>query len=390
MGQKLYQETQEGSIKFISHRKGEVRIPNYVYDLWLPLIGATAIGVYSVYCRLERENVVKAMSKRRIAKLCRIGTKRLDAINDMLEDCGFITITEPTGFERLMHWTTEIAVYDAPDVVSKTLIEKYQQPSGYEILSPWLQKDEIETPTDASETPNNVSVNTKQCIDNAPNNASNVVSLGLNSLEVELRSNLNADSSESGTDVPPIDKSLLDSRGIMVYEFVDNEYTEFTCCCGSTLDVRTLPKRKCKCPVCDTPIQIHDSHGNITHKPFYAAKPKRVLGDIIPDCPEKLADIPYQTNEQASKIKIMLAQNKGLLLSSLNWAANMYVSSGWGWRQLVDNGITAAANKIGIAQKPDVVEQQPQPQPSPTPKKVMVRIIPNDYDRAMAKVFDGK
>ena len=119
MGQKLYHPTANGGIQFRSERKpGDVRIPNYVYDLWMPLLGAEAIGVYAVYCRLEMGGSVKKITLGELANACRIGKGKLDEINDRLQTCGFIKIVKPTGAARLMHWTTEITVLDPPMTVS--------------------------------------------------------------------------------------------------------------------------------------------------------------------------------------------------------------------------------------------------------------------------------
>ena len=103
MGRKLYEITPGGGIKFTSHRMGQVRVANYVYDLWLPILGARGVAVYSVYCRLEREGVVKAITQADLARACRIGPDTLRGINEQLEECGFIKITKPVGHKRLMH-----------------------------------------------------------------------------------------------------------------------------------------------------------------------------------------------------------------------------------------------------------------------------------------------
>lgn len=144
-GKKLYSKTDSGGIKFSSGRRpGEVRIPNYVYDLWLPLIGTDALTVYAVYCRLEREDTVKAITLDTIAKCCRIGKATLYKANAKLQDCGFIVVKSPQGNARAHHHTTEITVNDPPQEVKAGLIEKYKADSGYEPLSKWL----VSNPTD--------------------------------------------------------------------------------------------------------------------------------------------------------------------------------------------------------------------------------------------------
>lgn len=158
----LYEAT-EGGIRFTSDRRpGEVRIPNYVYDLWLPLLGATTLGVYTLYCRLERENVVKGLKLNDIARICRIGKVVLQRINDTLAECKFIKLVSPEGHKRLAHLTTEIIVLDPPSQVSKEIID-YCKPNGdYEPVTPWLVNGQVlsrtsdgsnkNAPTGSSET----------------------------------------------------------------------------------------------------------------------------------------------------------------------------------------------------------------------------------------------
>lgn len=136
---KIYQIHDDGSIAFRSERKsGEVRIPNYVYDLWLPLLGIEAIGVYTLYCRLEYEGGVTRITQDRLAKMCRTSKSTLRRHNDTLQSCGFIEIKSPTGKDRLKHYTTEIVVKDPPKEVDAILIRQYQIKSGYEPLTNWL------------------------------------------------------------------------------------------------------------------------------------------------------------------------------------------------------------------------------------------------------------
>jgi len=188
MGKKLYEKSQSGNFRFKTTRKiGDVRIPNYVYDLWMPLVGATAIGVYGTYCRLEREGSVKAITMADLAKACRIGTDKLRTINETLEECGFVSITKPEGAARLMHFTTEITTHNPPFVIPKKLIEKLAITSGYEVLSKWLveendQEDEDQTPS--SENLDGFSEEPNQALDEDLSGSPKVVALGLQPLEV--------------------------------------------------------------------------------------------------------------------------------------------------------------------------------------------------------------
>lgn len=173
MGKKLYHPTAEGGIAFKSTRQPwEVRIPAWVYDLWMPLVGAEAMGVYALYCRLEMNDGVRGITMRDIARAARIGDKRLSDINKALQDCGFITVNKPDGAKRLMHWTTEIIVHDPPQDIAATTIQKYQHPQGYTPVSKWLVGD-------APETPSSVSDDTDQCDRNQSDGVSNIGTLGL-------------------------------------------------------------------------------------------------------------------------------------------------------------------------------------------------------------------
>lgn len=186
---KIYHIDESGNIAFRSERKsGEVRIPNYVYDLWLPLLGIEAIGVYTLYCRLEREETVKAITQDRIARLCKMGKVKLREINDRLQECGFITVKVPKGRARANHHTTEIVVKDPPSQVDAVLIRTYQSDSGYEPLTTWLC--EVENHEMYSVLPYEVldrtSRSSEQNVVEVPDRTSTIVaSLSVTSLEVE-------------------------------------------------------------------------------------------------------------------------------------------------------------------------------------------------------------
>ncbi len=173
-GRKFYHPTAEGGIRFSSERKaGYVQIPNYVCDMWTPILGVAALGVYVNYARLEREGSVKAITLDDLAAAFRVGKKTLMDINDKLADCGFIRVDRPTGHKRLMHWTTNIAVLDPPQEVSAQLIEKYG-PKRYEVLSPWLCATEVLDRTSGSST---------QTRPEVPDGTSKIESLGIETLE---------------------------------------------------------------------------------------------------------------------------------------------------------------------------------------------------------------
>ena len=150
MGKKLYFEAEDGSIAFKSERKAwGVDTPAYVYDLWLPLLGIDAIGLYGVYCRLEREGEVKGLNVHKLARKCRVGTETINSLNDKLVAARFIRVEKPESWQKLAHFTTKIITLDAPKEVTPSDIEIFRPKRGaaweYEPLSPWLIA-ELEAP----------------------------------------------------------------------------------------------------------------------------------------------------------------------------------------------------------------------------------------------------
>lgn len=136
-----YLRTASGAIAFRGERAGEVRIPNYVYDLWLPLLGTSAIGLYATYVRLARNRRIYGLSVGDIAKSCRMSKTTVGKLNQELQDCGFIKVDAPQGQQKYRHYTIEITVYDAPREVPPDIMRDYQHPQGYQPLSHWLVAD---------------------------------------------------------------------------------------------------------------------------------------------------------------------------------------------------------------------------------------------------------
>lgn len=146
MGKKLYTVNDDGAIRFkMGHRAWGVDVPAYVYDIWMPLLGATAVGVYAAYCRLGYERKIWGQGIKELAEAMRLGDKTLAGINDMLAECGFIRIEIPQGQHRVMHWTTKITILEPPREIPVTLLEKYvicNDPIRYKTLVPWLVDDD--------------------------------------------------------------------------------------------------------------------------------------------------------------------------------------------------------------------------------------------------------
>jgi len=219
-GRKLYFEGEQG-ISFRSNRRtGDVRIPNYVYDIWMPVLGVTVIGIYSVYCRLEMQGAVKKITQADLARACRVGTDKLTRVNQTLQRCGFIEINAPKGRARLMHWTTEIVINDPPPDVSKEIIDEFAPPGSYQPLTPWLV---------APENPNGFSGIPEQVCDENPNGLSNIAPLGLHPLD---------DNAAEYGDTPPSKRIAPEPPILQEDHIPEPEYVEFD---GKGFPARAVP-----------------------------------------------------------------------------------------------------------------------------------------------------
>ncbi len=176
----LYNTQKDGSVEFRSEQTGwVVNIPAYILDLWTPLLGSDAMGVYLAYLRLERDGVIKGMTFKKLAIKCRIGSDKLARINEWLVDCGFIRIEKPEGWQKLAHFTTKVIVLNAPTTVPAEAIEKYRPKDKdgnnteweYEPLSDWLFEDRTDAPKDL----NGFSGVPNQVLDKDPNRDANIV-----------------------------------------------------------------------------------------------------------------------------------------------------------------------------------------------------------------------
>jgi DnaD/phage-associated family protein len=151
---KLYFQTRDGGVEFRSEKKpGEVRTPNYVYDLWTPLLGATVIGIYDILCRLKRGSKLH-MSIAEMAKSCGVGKPVLNNALSLLAKCGFIEVAKPTTKAEFRKGVkTCITFLTAPQKVSKALIEELAPDGDYQPLAPWLMEDCDEVQTDLESKP---------------------------------------------------------------------------------------------------------------------------------------------------------------------------------------------------------------------------------------------
>ncbi|MBU1626556.1 hypothetical protein KKB18_04230, partial [bacterium] len=81
MGKKLYKKNILGGYEIIDKTSQQpfVMIENYIIDLWMPIIGVDALGLYTAYKRaIFKENKVIRRSQAELSKLLRIGKSKLN------------------------------------------------------------------------------------------------------------------------------------------------------------------------------------------------------------------------------------------------------------------------------------------------------------------------
>jgi hypothetical protein len=324
----VYQTTDEGGYVVRSDRKPWiVWVPSYIYDLWMPLIGVTAVGVYSVYIRLEMNGSTKRISQKKLAAACRIGKEKLAEINKKLQDCGFIEVVQPQGHERLMHWTTEIIIKDPPQEVSRELIDRYALPD-HDILTPWLMGKKPEPPVVLPKTTEAVLPRTAK-----------IGSLGLDSSEVGSPAPERAGDVPHGTDAP----SPISTCDVHITQYADHIICPNPACeCEIGIDLRWRtghPFRKDPhCDLCGTSFVVYLE---TDHNETEWAKPRkrttvrgRTLGESIPGWEAWLAGI-IKGSEKTDKKPLTYSSFEGWT-DHIFWSAGEFETAQKFWKENKD------------------------------------------------------
>lgn len=111
-------------------------VPNYVVDLYLPIIGANGLGVLTTLYRLANNSEI-IVNLTKLSRACRMGKRKLNSILDLLEKCDIVEVNKPTGQKRLKHFRTEITLLDPPVSVPAS----YADVVADRMLVKWLVRD---------------------------------------------------------------------------------------------------------------------------------------------------------------------------------------------------------------------------------------------------------
>lgn len=152
---------------------------------------------------------------------------------------------------------------------------------------------------------------------------------------------------------------------IKVVHYPEDE--EFTCpnpMCAEQVNWATLNKRKAVCPHCGQYLDGYEfGDSRPTWKPPRVAKKVAVIGDIIPRCPDKLADIMYYQRDKKT-IELLLEQNREMLLDCLNWAVGKMAKGEMSPNKVAENAVKWMQKRL---------KASPEPEQQKSKKEVRVR-----------------
>lgn len=162
--QTSYEATPDGGVVVRDLRqltKGTI-VPNYVVDLYLPIIGYDGLGILTMLYRLAGNDFVDV--KVYIRKYARAGKMGFDSFSDRLDllaECGIVRVIKPEGMARLKHHRTQIELLDPPINVP----EQYGGVVKERAITQWLiRRPDTEVPdrTSVPEVPDRTSESPEQ------------------------------------------------------------------------------------------------------------------------------------------------------------------------------------------------------------------------------------
>lgn len=98
-------------------------VPNYVVDLYLPIIGYDGLGILTLLYRRANSNDRVMTNLDKFARAGRLGFRRFSKLLDLLEELAIIAVQKPTGAARRLNHHTMITLLDPPTTVPEALTE---------------------------------------------------------------------------------------------------------------------------------------------------------------------------------------------------------------------------------------------------------------------------
>lgn len=109
-------------------------VPNFVVDLYLPIIAYDGLGVLTVLYRLANTDDRVLTNLDAFARAGRLGFRRFTQLLALLDELAIINVQKPSGAARLKHHRTVIVLLDPPTAVPETMTGLVLDRT----LTPWL------------------------------------------------------------------------------------------------------------------------------------------------------------------------------------------------------------------------------------------------------------
>jgi len=205
---KFYQVTEQ-ELVIVDKRRATAGpiIANFIWDLYLPILGYRGIGVLGLLYKLTFKRDKIPLNLHQFAAAGLIGFKQFKTALGLLEKLKFIKIHKPVGLDRGQHKTTIIELFDAPMMVPGEYLDIVKRLSladdRMDYLADTLIKSEVSNGT--SPPKSEVSNGTSMEVSNGtPMEVSNGTSMEVsNGTSIPYKSNLNKSLNNSHTPAAP-------------------------------------------------------------------------------------------------------------------------------------------------------------------------------------------
>jgi hypothetical protein len=253
-----------------------------IYD-YGPVIGPYGIAVYCALCvHADKDTQNCYPSHRLLAKEIGCSERKVRDVLKQLKDLGLIAVHHRKRKDNNGQTTNDYFLLDPP--------ARDATPPGTG-----------DTPPQYRDVPTN-----NPNIEQSPSN-----SLSANA-DVETPSAL--DTGPKEVDIPPGSKTL---------KCPNPE-------CGQEIRIGAIKESATACPVCGQPILVLVD-GEPYGKPPKAKKSKgdkRILGNLLEDCPTPLVLVPYFAREREEVLAAWRGKSKAIFLEALEWARKAYLRDG--------------------------------------------------------------
>ena len=120
--------------------------------------------------------------------------------------------------------------------------------------------------------------------------------------------------------------------------------------CGENIVLKNLSKNKAECPDCGIGLYVYNMDGERIFQPPQSkrkdARPKRVLGDLMP-CPDEWKNIPYYARDK-QVFELLYKTARDDLVGAIGWAVGLYTEGKMQYNKIVSSALKATQKRLEI------------------------------------------